>query len=57
MAKDLFSGDCKGFATIQMEGHHARAAIEALNNSELDGSRIRVDLDRGPRGRGGKRGR
>jgi RNA recognition motif-containing protein len=56
LAKDLFSGDCKGFATIEMEGHHARAAIDALNNSELDGSRIRVDLDRG-KGRGAKRGR
>ncbi|MCU7921550.1 MAG: RNA-binding protein, partial [Candidatus Thiodiazotropha sp. (ex Dulcina madagascariensis)] len=30
MAKDLFSGDCKGFAIIDMEGHEARAAIAAL---------------------------
>ncbi|MCU7892362.1 MAG: RNA-binding protein [Candidatus Thiodiazotropha sp. (ex Ustalcina ferruginea)] len=55
MAKDLFSGDCKGFATIDMEGHEARAAIAALDGSELSGSMIRVGLDRPRKGRGGKR--
>ncbi|MCU7855770.1 MAG: RNA-binding protein [Candidatus Thiodiazotropha sp. (ex Lucinoma borealis)] len=55
MAKDLFSGDCKGFATIDMEGHEARAAIAALDGSELSGSMIRVGPDRPRKGRGGKR--
>jgi len=30
MSRDLFSGECKGFAQLKMEGHHARAAIAAL---------------------------
>ena len=55
MAKDLFSGDCKGFATIDMEGHEARAAIAALDGKEFNGSMIRVGPDRPKRGRGGKR--
>jgi len=25
LVKDLYSGDCKGFATVAMEGHEARA--------------------------------
>ena len=29
IAKDLFSGECKGFAELKMEGHEARAAIAA----------------------------
>lgn len=53
LAKDIFSGDCKGFATINMEGHEARAAIAALDGAEFEGKQIRVGLDRG---RGGKRG-
>ncbi|MBA1445350.1 MAG: RNA-binding protein [gamma proteobacterium endosymbiont of Lamellibrachia anaximandri] len=55
LVKDLFSGDCKGFATIDMEGHEARAAMAALDGSEFNGSMIRVGPDRPRRGRGGKR--
>jgi RNA recognition motif-containing protein len=55
LAKDLFSGDCKGFATIAMEGHEARAAMAALDGKELDGSNIRVGPDRPKKGRGGRR--
>ncbi|MCU7935473.1 MAG: RNA-binding protein [Candidatus Thiodiazotropha sp. (ex Dulcina madagascariensis)] len=55
MAKDLFSGDCKGFAIIDMEGHEARAAIAALDGSDFNGSMIRVGPDRPRKGRGGKR--
>jgi len=51
MAKDLFSGECKGFAQLKMEGHHARAAIAALNGSEQGGTFVRVSLadDKKPR--------
>ena len=51
MAKDLFSGECKGFAQLKMEGHHARAAIAALNGSEQGGAFVRVSLadDKKPR--------
>ena len=44
MAKDLFSGECKGFAELKMEGHEARSAIEALNGSTHNGAMIRVAL-------------
>jgi RNA recognition motif-containing protein len=44
MAKDLFSGECKGFAELKMEGHEARNAIEALNGSTHNGAMIRVAL-------------
>ena len=56
LAKDLFSGDCKGFATVDMEGHEARAAIAALDGSEIDGRQIYVSKDM-PRKKGAKRRR
>jgi RNA recognition motif-containing protein len=55
MAKDLFSGDCKGFATIDMEGHEARAAMAALDGRELSGSIIHVGPDRPRKGKIRKR--
>ena len=56
LAKDLFSGKCKGFAELQMEGHEARAAIAALDGSAQDGGFLRVGLqsEERPR-RGGRR--
>ena len=56
-SKDLFSGECKGFATIEMEGHEARAAIGALNGSEFEGRQIRVDVERPRIKKGGSRRR
>jgi len=44
MAKDLFSGECKGFAELKMEGHEARNAIAALDGSSHHGAMIRVGL-------------
>ena len=44
ISKDLFSGECKGFAELKMEGHEARLALAALNGSTHDGSTIRVAL-------------
>jgi RNA recognition motif-containing protein len=55
LAADIFSGECKGFATINMEGHEGRAAIAALDGSDLNGSSIKVGLDRPRKGRGGRR--
>ncbi len=55
LAKDLFSGDCKGFAVIEMEGHEARAAMAALDGSDFNGGTIRVGPYREPKGRGGRR--
>lgn len=56
LPKDIFSGKCRGFAFIEMEGHEARAAITALNGREIGGKQIRVNQER-PREqkRGGRR--
>ncbi|HET6631966.1 MAG TPA: RNA-binding protein [Rhodanobacteraceae bacterium] len=52
LAKDLFSGECKGFAELQMEGHEARAAIAGLNGTSQDGAMIQVGLHVPRKGRG-----
>lgn len=46
LAQDLFSGRCRGFGFIEMEGHEARAAINALNGRTLRGKSIRVSEER-----------
>lgn len=51
LAKDLFSGECKGFAEVKMEGHEARAAMAALDGSAQGGSVLRVALGNEARGR------
>ena len=55
MTKDLFSGECKGFAELKMEGHEARNAIAALDGSTQDGTFIRVGLHEERARRGGRR--
>lgn len=46
LPQDVFSGKCRGFGFVDMEGHEARAAIAALNGRELRGSFLRVTLER-----------
>jgi RNA recognition motif-containing protein len=55
MARDLFNGECKGFAELKMEGHEARNAIAALNGSTQDGVMIRVGLHEERKQRRGRR--
>lgn len=43
LMQDVFSGKCKGFGFVEMEGHHARAAIAGLNGKELRGKPIKVN--------------
>jgi len=50
-AQDLFSGKCRGFGFVEMEGHEARAAIAALNGKELRGHPLRVNEERPQAGR------
>ena len=56
LAKDLFSGTCKGFGFLEMEGHEARAAIAGLNGKNFEGHTLKVNFEkeRGGRGRGGR---
>ncbi len=41
---DVFSGKCKGFGFVDMEGHEARAAIEGLNGKMYNGKYLRVNF-------------
>ncbi len=45
LVTDVFSGRCKGFGFIEMEGHEARAAIAGLNGRELHGKPLRVNFE------------
>jgi len=57
LVTDVFSGRCRGFGFIEMEGHEARAAIEALDGRMQGNTPLKVRYEE-PRGRGGKgRGR
>lgn len=56
LALDIFSGRCRGFGFVEMEGHEARAAIAGLNGRNLRGNTLRVNEER-PRGRRGGGGR
>ena len=52
IATDIFSGKCKGFCFIEMEGHEARAAQAALDGStQAGGGFLKVRFEQ-PRGRG-----
>ncbi|MBL6750739.1 MAG: RNA-binding protein [Nevskia sp.] len=55
LAHDVFSGKCRGFGFLEMEGHEARAAIAGLNGKELRGNVLRVNEERKDT-RGGARG-
>jgi RNA recognition motif-containing protein len=55
VASDIFTGKCKGFGFVEMEGHEARAAQAALDGNMVDGGerslRVRFDDPRAVRGR------
>lgn len=53
LAQDVFTGVCRGFGFIEMEGHEARAAIAALNGKDLRGRPIKVNEER-PRAKSGR---
>jgi RNA recognition motif-containing protein len=47
VVSDIFTGRCKGFGFVEMEGHEARAAQSALDGNMIDNSdkslRVRFD--------------
>ena len=45
LVKDLFSGGCKGFGFLEMEGHEARAAIAELDGKSFEGSLLKVKYE------------
>jgi len=55
VVQDIFTGKCKGFGFIEMEGHEARAAQAALDGFMFDGSdrslRVRYEDPKASRGR------
>jgi RNA recognition motif-containing protein len=57
LAADVFSGKCKGFGFIEMEGHEARAAIAGLDGKTLGDRSLRVNFENPRELRGRGRGR
>lgn len=49
---DIFTGKCRGFGFVEMEGHHARAAMAELDGKLFCGKPLKVKFEQ-PR-RGGK---
>jgi RNA recognition motif-containing protein len=54
LVKDMFSGKCKGFAFLEMEGHEAREAIAGLNGKTFEGYTLKVKYEE-PRIKGRRR--
>ena len=42
LSHDIFSGKCRGFAFVDMEGHEARAAAAALDGKTFWGNSLNV---------------
>jgi RNA recognition motif-containing protein len=53
MPRDVFTGRCKGFAFVSMEGHEARVAMSSLNGRSFMDNDLKVrDEKPKPKGRG-----
>jgi RNA recognition motif-containing protein len=53
LASDVFTGRCRGFGFIEMEGHEARAAIAGLDGKLMGEKSLRVRYEE-PRSGGGR---
>jgi RNA recognition motif-containing protein len=56
ISRDVFTGKCRGFGTVAMEGHEARAAIDGLDGRYIGGQSLRVRYEK-PKARRGRRRR
>lgn len=54
LATDVFTGRCRGFGTVAMEGHEARAAVAALDGKTVGEKSLRVRFEN-PKARGRRR--
>jgi RNA recognition motif-containing protein len=54
LATDIFSGKCKGFGFVEMEGHEARAAIAGLDGKDFKGKPVKIKYE-SPKARGRRR--
>ena len=45
LIQDIFSGKCKGFCFIEMEGHDARAAIAGCDGKMYEGKPLKVKFE------------
>lgn len=54
VASDIFSGKCRGFGFVEMEGHEAREAIAHLDGRDFNGNALRVRYEDPRTKRGGK---
>jgi RNA recognition motif-containing protein len=55
LVADIFSGKCRGFGFIGMEGHEAKAAIAGLDGNLYCGKPLKVKFEEISSGRGGRR--
>lgn len=54
LSTDVFTGQCRGFGIVSMEGHEARAAIAGLNGKTVGEKSLRVRFE-DPNARGRRR--
>lgn len=45
VAKDVFTGKCRGFAFIEMEGHEARSAMADLDGKMIGDKPLKVRFE------------
>jgi len=55
LISDIFSGKCRGFGFVGMEGHEARAAIASLDGNLYCGKPLKVKFEEASAGRHGRR--
>ncbi|MBU0654021.1 MAG: RNA-binding protein [Gammaproteobacteria bacterium] len=55
MPRDIFSGKCKGFAFVDLEGHEARALMAALDGKTFLDQPLKVREDKPKPGGKGRR--